>query len=122
MGRKRSSSAVWIGGATDHLTGTSDQVVGLLVGKRGIWFSGNLDSSSVQHEAKVGHLCELLAWVEVEPQVMHLGDWLTQLFVKWLVLAHKAQVSCSLHFTHMWPNCWHLLQQSGSWMSLMTVI
>ena len=36
--------------------------------------------------------------------------------------AHFAQCSELMHLSHMCPYSWHLLQQMGSWMSLLTTM
>ena len=47
-------------GAVESLGGASDQVEGSLVGKKGMLFSGNLESSMEHLMVKVGQFLEVL--------------------------------------------------------------
>ena len=61
------------GGATESLGGASAQVDGSSVGKRGMLFSGNLESRAAHLAMKVGHVWETLLWVDVGPQETQQG-------------------------------------------------
>ena len=86
----------------ESLGGASDHVDGLLVGKRGMLFSGDLVSRAAHLAVKVEHFCETLLWVEVGPhETQQGGQSGVHCEVPWSELAQRAQTSALGHLEWM---------------------
>ena len=93
------------------------QVQCLAVMKYSVRSSGFLAFNAFTCSIRSGHLSSLVTWL-FEPQGVHLVVCVLHSLLKWCSLHFAQTGEGALHFSAVWPYCWHQLHVPGLLTSL----